>query len=105
MNASGTRRDQYLRSCRERVAQHMRQRFDAFLADLPNKLFELAEKAGNNRDQSLMFDARKQIEHNRDTLSKQFLRHIENAFDAFSAHKATVSAQFADLDSSYLTLI
>jgi hypothetical protein len=105
MNSSGTRRDQYLRSCRERVGQHMQKRFDTFLAELPNKLFELAEKAGNNRDQSLLFDARKQVEQQHEAISKQFLRHIENAFDAFSAHKATVSAQFSEIDSSDLRLV
>lgn len=105
MNSSGTRRDQYLRSCRERVGKHMQQRFDAFLAELPVKLFDLAEKAGNNRDQSLLFDARKLVEQHRDNISKLFLRHVENAFDAFSAHQATVSAQFSDIDSSDLRLV
>lgn len=105
MSSSGTRRDKYLRSCRERVAQHMRQRFDGFLSELPNRLFELAQKAGNNQEQSLLFDARKQVELHSEAISTQFMRHIENAFDAFSAHKTTVSAQFADFDSSDLRLI
>jgi len=105
MSSSGTRREQYLRSCRKRVSQHMQHRFDTFLAELPEKLFELAQKAGNNRDQTLLFDARKQVELHQEALSKQFLRHVENAFDAFGAHKATVSAQFAELESSDLRLV
>jgi hypothetical protein len=105
MTSSGTRRDRYLRSCREKVRDYLQQRFDAFLATVPDKLFELAQKAGTNRDQTLLLDARKHMEQNRDTLCRQFLQHIESAFDAFAAHKATVSPRLADIEYSELRLV
>lgn len=83
----------------------MQQRFDRFLQELPQKLFELAEKAGNNREQAQLFDARRQIEQHSKAISSEFLRNLEKAFDAFVAHKATVSPQFADIDSETLRLV
>ncbi len=93
-NGNGAPREQYIKQCRKLVLKAVQGQFVEYIDYLSEKLFQLADKAASNQEQARIFEARDIIMQQNSLLGRQFVTHIQLAFNAFSRHKNTVSQAF-----------
>jgi len=94
-NGSGHRETVRLsHDCRDLVARRVGQLVSAMLDRVDDTLFDLAEKSDNMGDQTVYFDAMREVRMKRPSIEIEFERQLQDIFD-----KAMRSDRQAELDS------
>lgn len=97
-----------LQSCKALIYKWASVHFKSCLDKLDAQLFRMADKAGNNLDQSRYLQARNELREQRRWLEKQLLEHMRLAFDNFLQRQDTASdisqhdAELALVDNDHL---
>ena len=91
---NGKQRENHLNECRQLILKATQGKLAAYVENLETKLFELADKAESNREQTRFFEARKLLIEQKSGLNARFVHHIHAAYKAYAHHKATVSKDF-----------
>lgn len=84
-------KDNILRTSRDLILKWARVQYIAFQDKLDEQLFQMADKCGNNQDQSRYFHARDEAKRNKKALLDQFLTHCDDAFDNYENLRPTTS--------------
>lgn len=84
-------KDRILRTSRDLILKWARVHFIAYQDKLDEQLFQMADKSGNNEDQSRYFHARDEAKRNKKAILDQFLLHCDDAFDNYENRKPTTS--------------
>lgn len=93
-HSKGKQRENHLNECRQLILKATQGKLATYLKNLETKLFELADKAENNREQVRFFEARKLLIEQKSGLNARFVHHLHAAYKAYAHHKATVSKDF-----------
>ena len=84
-------KERILDSGRDLTLKWVKIQLTHYVDDLENRLFALAERAGNNDTQSRYFQARDEIKHHQHILQQSYLKHINQAFDNYRANQPTTT--------------
>lgn len=84
-------KDKILRSSRDLILKWARIQYIAYQDKLDEQLFQMADKSGNNADQTRYFTARDEARRNQKAILEQFLMHCDDAFDNYENRKPTTS--------------
>jgi hypothetical protein len=88
---SKLQKERILDSARQQILSWAKAQFATYADRLQEHFFNLADKAGNNEAQARYFHARDEIKRHQQTTGQLYLQHINDAFDNYRDHRATVS--------------
>lgn len=87
-----------LHQCRDKSLEFYASLFLQMLEQADNQLFEMAEKAGNNRDQTRFFEAMQEVRGKSSGMTRLFDTELAQIFDNFLQQQGTASADDEDDD-------
>ncbi|TXI98402.1 MAG: DUF1631 domain-containing protein [Aquabacterium sp.] len=88
-----------LKSCRQLLLNHLAKQLDAVFAGVDDALFECADKASNNSEQTLYFDSMREIRKQRMQLERAYHQWLGQKLSAFAEGRCqTVTHDQVGLD-------
>ncbi|MGK0500792.1 MAG: hypothetical protein ACJAYG_002446, partial [Oceanicoccus sp.] len=93
---SHLQREQILSSSQSIVQQWIGSNFGDYLQQLDQHLFDLANKADSNANQTRYFQTREELKLNQQPLEHNYQQHIQQAFKKFHKNRNTASDYSAD---------
>ena len=90
-------REEILKTGRELVVKWIQVNLSQFFDSTINRLFDLADKADNNSDQTRYFQSREVIDQHRQLLQQQFIQHILEAIENYHQQQITAKDYSVDL--------
>ena len=94
-----------VQDCRKLVMNNLAEHLGGLFAQLDDTLFEGAEKAENNKVQSLFFDAMRDLRKLRPQIERSYHQRVAQNFADFLDGKLKTRPQNAELDTDSLTLV
>lgn len=94
-----------VQDCRKLVMNNLAEHLGGLFAQLDDTLFEGAEKAENNKVQSLFFDAMRDLRKLRPQIERSYHQRVAQNFADFLDGKLRTRPQNAELDTDSLTLV
>jgi len=92
-------------SCRNQINRSLPQLSDGMFEKLDDALFELSDKAGTDAQQTIYFDAMREIRKQRNQIQKNFIQGSLNRFDHFWRHGPAADPQEKSLREAGLSLM
>ena len=92
-------------SCRKLGMNRLAENLNGVFTKVDDALFECAEKAENNRLQTLFFDSMREIRRQRPQIERSYHQQIAQNFSDFLEGNLKPTAPTAELDAEHLTLI
>ncbi|WP_373389186.1 DUF1631 domain-containing protein [Pseudomonas alcaligenes] len=94
-----------VQDCRKLVMNNLAEHLGGLFAQLDDTLFEGAEKAENNKVQSLFFDAMRDLRKLRPQIERSYHQRVAQNFADFLDGKLKTRPQNAELDTDSLSLV
>ncbi|MDG9922182.1 MULTISPECIES: DUF1631 domain-containing protein [unclassified Pseudomonas] len=94
-----------VQDCRKLVMNNLAEHLTGLFAQVDDTLFEGAEKAENNKVQSLFFDAMRDLRKLRPQIERSYHQRVAQNFADFLDGKLKAKAQGGDADSENLSLM